>query len=172
MNVVGFLDMLAWFEGTDNWKQLGEPAGGSTSASWMTCWRPTAKPMACSCHDRGNRPVVDGLRSCRVLGGKGNLGGALLSRRKERTVTDANVDLLNGLVQRVNSLEESQAATTLQLAEEIKLHMTAQEEAHRLRLRVKLVKSATCHTTRLSGRQPHRHAVADIGLQAAPLMRE
>lgn len=44
-------------------------------------------------------------------------------------MTDANVDLLNGLVQRVNSLEESQAATTLQLAEEIKLHMTAQEEA-------------------------------------------
>ncbi|MET4680443.1 hypothetical protein [Stenotrophomonas rhizophila] len=68
--------------------------------------------------------------------------GALLSRRKERTETDANVDLLNGLVQRVKSLEESQAATTLQLAEEIKLRMTAQEEAHRLRLRVMSLESA------------------------------
>ena len=68
--------------------------------------------------------------------------GALLSRRKERTETDANVDLLNGLVQRVKSLEESQAATTLQLAEEIRLRMTAQEEAHRLRLRVMSLESA------------------------------
>lgn len=68
--------------------------------------------------------------------------GALLSRRKERTETDANVDLLNGLVQRVKSSEESQAATTLQLAEEIKLRMTAQEEAHRLRLRVMSLESA------------------------------
>jgi len=67
--------------------------------------------------------------------------GALLSRN-ERTETDANVDLLNGLVQRVKSLEESQAATTLQLAEEISLRMTAQEEAHRLRLRVMSLESA------------------------------
>jgi hypothetical protein len=85
--------------------------------------------------------MVDGGRCRRVLGGKGNVG-ALLSRRKERTETDANVDLLNGLVQRVKSLEESQAATTLQLAEEIKLRMTAQEEAHRLRLRVMSLESA------------------------------
>jgi len=49
---------------------------------------------------------------------------------------------LNGLVQRVKSLEESQAATTLQLAEEIKLRMTAQEDAHRLRLRVMTLESA------------------------------
>lgn len=85
--------------------------------------------------------MVDGRRSRRVLGRKGN-SGALLSRRKERTETDANVDLLNGLVQRVKSLEESQAATTLQLAEEIKLRMTAQEKAHRLRLRVMSLESA------------------------------
>ena len=38
---------------------------------------------------------------------------ALLARRKDRTETDANVDLLNGLIQRVKSLEESQAQTTL-----------------------------------------------------------
>ncbi|MGE8282819.1 MAG: hypothetical protein ACN6PX_03005 [Stenotrophomonas lactitubi] len=67
---------------------------------------------------------------------------ALLARRKDRTETDANVDLLNGLIQRVKSLEESQAATTLKLTEEIKLRMTAQEEAHRLRLRIMSLEAA------------------------------
>ena len=68
--------------------------------------------------------------------------GVVATRRKDRTETDANVDLLNGLVQRVKSLEESQAATTAQLTEGIKLRMTAQEEAHRLRLRVMSLESA------------------------------
>jgi len=68
--------------------------------------------------------------------------GVVATRRKDRTETDANVDLLNGLVQRVKFLEESQAATTTQLTEEIKLRMTAQEEAHRLRLRVMSLESA------------------------------
>ncbi|MGA6148529.1 hypothetical protein E5352_15255 [Stenotrophomonas maltophilia] len=68
--------------------------------------------------------------------------GSVLSRRKERTETDANVDLLNGLVQRVKSLEDSQAAITVQLAEEMSLRRAAQEEAHKLRLRVLTLESA------------------------------
>lgn len=62
--------------------------------------------------------------------------GVVASRRKERTETDANIDLLNGLVARVKSLEESQGAITAQLNQEIDLRRAAQEEAHRLRLRV------------------------------------
>lgn len=65
----------------------------------------------------------------------------LLARRKERTETDANVELLNGLVARVKSLEESQSAISLQLNEEITLRRAAQEEAHRLRLRVMTLES-------------------------------
>jgi len=68
--------------------------------------------------------------------------GSILSRRKERTETDANVDLLKGLVERVKSLEESQAAITVQLAEEMALRRSAQEEAHKLRLRVMTLESA------------------------------
>lgn len=67
--------------------------------------------------------------------------GALLARKKERTETDANVDLLNGLVSRVKSLEESQSATTAQLHEEVKLRMAAEEQAHRLRLRILTLES-------------------------------
>lgn len=68
--------------------------------------------------------------------------GSILSRRKERTETDANVDLLNGLVERVKSLEASQVATSNQLADEIRLRMAAQEESHRLRLRVMSLEDA------------------------------
>ncbi|KRA74255.1 hypothetical protein ASD78_12235 [Lysobacter sp. Root667] len=68
--------------------------------------------------------------------------GAVLSRKKERTETDANIDLLTGLVSRVKSLEEAQAAMTSQLHEEVRLRMTAEEEAHRLRLRVITLESA------------------------------
>lgn len=67
---------------------------------------------------------------------------ALLARRKERTETDANVDLVNGLATRVKSLEESQAAMTQKLTEEIQLRMAAQEQAHRLRLRVMSLEAA------------------------------
>ncbi|HCT26876.1 MAG TPA: hypothetical protein DIW85_11755 [Stenotrophomonas sp.] len=67
---------------------------------------------------------------------------ALLVRRKDRTETDANVDLLNGLVRRVDSLEDSLAATTQKLMEEIQLRMAAQEEAHRLRLRIMTLEAA------------------------------
>ena len=66
----------------------------------------------------------------------------LLSRRKERTETDANVDLLNGRVRRVDSLESTLTATTEKLMEEIKLRMAAQEEAHRLRLRIMSLEAA------------------------------
>lgn len=68
--------------------------------------------------------------------------GAVLSRKKERTETDANIDLLNGLVSRVKSLEESQAAMTTRLEQEIQLRMTAQEDAHKLRLRVMTLEAA------------------------------
>ncbi|EMB2829801.1 hypothetical protein [Stenotrophomonas maltophilia] len=68
--------------------------------------------------------------------------GAILARRKERTETDANVDLLNGLVERVKSLETSQAEVVKQYNEEVRLRMKAQEDAHRLRLRVISLESA------------------------------
>lgn len=67
--------------------------------------------------------------------------GAVLTRRKDRTETDANIDLLNGLVARVKSLEESHGAITAQLNDEITLRRAAQEEAHRLRLRVMTLES-------------------------------
>lgn len=66
----------------------------------------------------------------------------LLARRKERTETDANVQLLEGLVQRVRSLEESHARTTAKLEEEVRLRMQAQEEAHRLRMRILTLEAA------------------------------
>lgn len=66
---------------------------------------------------------------------------AILSRKKDRTETDANVDLLNGLVARVSSLESSQQDLERRLAEEMKLRMTSEEEAHRLRLRVMTLES-------------------------------
>lgn len=68
--------------------------------------------------------------------------GALLSRRKDRTETDANVALITGLTQRVAALEESQAHMSKQLMDEIDARMTAQEQAHKLRLRVLTLESA------------------------------
>ena len=68
--------------------------------------------------------------------------GALLSRRKERTETDANVDLLNGLVERVKTLETSLTDMSKRLEDEVRLRMQAQEEAHKLRLRVMTLESA------------------------------
>lgn len=68
--------------------------------------------------------------------------GAVVSRRKERTETDANVALVSGLTSRVEALEAAQQRMSGQLAEEMKLRMAAQEEAHRLRLRVLTLESA------------------------------
>ena len=62
--------------------------------------------------------------------------GAVLARKKDRTETDANVTLVGGLTERIERLELSQARVTAQLDEEIKQRQLAQEEAHRLRLRV------------------------------------
>ena len=68
--------------------------------------------------------------------------GAVLARKKDRTETDANVTLVGGLTERIERLEQSQARVIAQLDEEIKLRMAAQEEAHRLRLRVMTLESA------------------------------
>lgn len=68
--------------------------------------------------------------------------GAFRERKKNRTETDANIDLLTGLVERVKMLESSQSTLTTRLDEEIRLRMQAQEDAHRLRLRVLTLESA------------------------------
>ncbi|PZU17584.1 hypothetical protein [Stenotrophomonas pigmentata] len=62
--------------------------------------------------------------------------GVINSRKKERTETDANVTLVGGLTERIDRLEQSQVRMGTQLDEEIKLRREAQEEAHRLRMRV------------------------------------
>lgn len=67
---------------------------------------------------------------------------ALLARKKERTETDANVELLSGLVERVRSLEGSLADMSRKLDEEVAARMRAQEDAHRLRLRVLTLEAA------------------------------
>ena len=73
----------------------------------------------------------------------------LFSRRKERTETDANIELLNQLREgmasygeRIKLMEEAQSKMSLRLEEEIVLRMKAQEEAHRLRLRVATLEAA------------------------------
>ena len=74
--------------------------------------------------------------------------GAVLSRTKNRTETDANVELLEQLREgmrttgeRIRVLEESQAKISTRLEEEIRMRMKAQEEAHRMRLRVQTLES-------------------------------
>lgn len=71
------------------------------------------------------------------------------SRRKERTETDANVELLNqlrqqvaGMADRMQTMEASHDAFRARLEDEIKLRMQAQEESHRLRLRVQTLEAA------------------------------
>lgn len=74
--------------------------------------------------------------------------GALgwISGRGKRRVADAesgaNVELLQGLVTRVQSLETSLAGMSDKLDAEAGLRMQAQEEAHRLRLRVMTLETA------------------------------
>lgn len=68
--------------------------------------------------------------------------GAILARKKERTETDANVGLISGLSDRIQRLEAAQVEMTDRLEKEISLRMQAQEEAHRLRLRVMSLESA------------------------------
>lgn len=62
--------------------------------------------------------------------------GVISSRRKERTETDANVTLISGLTQRIETLEQAQIRINQQLEDEVRARMAAQEEAHVLRMRV------------------------------------
>nr|WP_255703325.1 hypothetical protein [Lysobacter sp. GX 14042] len=75
--------------------------------------------------------------------------GAVLSRKKNRTETDANVELLNSLRegldrqgQRIRAMEEAHLQIAQRLEDEIKARQAAQEEAFRLRLRVQVLESA------------------------------
>lgn len=75
--------------------------------------------------------------------------GALMARRKNRTETDANIELINSLresldrqARRIEAMEQSQTAIARRLDEEIKARQAAQEEAHKLRLRVMVLESA------------------------------
>jgi hypothetical protein len=74
--------------------------------------------------------------------------GAVLSRKKNRTETDANIELINSLREgldrqgkRIAAMEEAQNRIGSRLDEEIKLRMEAQEEAHRLKLRVQTLEA-------------------------------
>ena len=74
--------------------------------------------------------------------------GALKTRRKDRTETDANVELINQLrtgMDRMNTrmlaMEEVQDRLAHRLEEEIQARQAAQEEAHRLKLRVQTLES-------------------------------
>lgn len=75
--------------------------------------------------------------------------GALLSRTKNRTETDANVELLNSLREgldrqgvRIKAMEDAHTHVSTRLDAEIIARQAAQEEAHRLRLRVQVLESA------------------------------
>lgn len=81
--------------------------------------------------------------------------GAVLSRKKERTETDANVTLVAGLSERIQRLEQAQITMTAQLENEITLRMQAQEEAHRLRLRVMSLESAMRQIGAVIPPEPH-----------------
>lgn len=67
--------------------------------------------------------------------------GAVISRRKERTETDANINLVDGLSKRIDVLERYQTEISKRLEEEMRLRRLAEEEAHRLRLRVMSLES-------------------------------
>lgn len=72
----------------------------------------------------------------------------LLARRKNRTETDANVELINQLregMDRMNkrmlAMEEVQDRLAHRLEEEIQARQAAQEEAHRLKMRVQTLEA-------------------------------
>lgn len=62
--------------------------------------------------------------------------GAMLSRRKERTETDANVQLVEGLSKRVEALENRLTTQDQRLQQEVDMRLRAQEEASKLRMRI------------------------------------
>lgn len=74
--------------------------------------------------------------------------GAVLSRKKNRSETEANVELIDQLrtgMDRMNArllaMEEIQDRLSHRLEEEIHARQAAQEEAHRLKLRVQTLES-------------------------------
>lgn len=67
--------------------------------------------------------------------------GALLSRRKERTETDANVALVEGLAKRVETLENRLSTQDQRLQQEVDMRLRAQEEASVLRMRIRQLES-------------------------------
>lgn len=73
------------------------------------------------------------------------LGSFIMGRGKRQVgqaEDTANVELLQGLVARVQSLETSLANMGQKLDAEVAMRMQAQEDAHRLRLRVMTLESA------------------------------
>lgn len=76
------------------------------------------------------------------------LWAAIRERRVKRTETDANIELIEALRagldrqgQRISAMEAAHSRIATRLDEEIKLRMEAQEEAHRLKLRVQTLES-------------------------------
>lgn len=67
--------------------------------------------------------------------------GAILTRRKDKAETTANITLVAGLAERVSVLEKSQLAMEERLGAEVKARMDAQELAHKLKLRVSTLES-------------------------------
>lgn len=74
---------------------------------------------------------------------------ALRQRRKDRTETDANVELIDSLRvgldrqgQRIQAMEEAYDRIQARLDAEISARMAAQEKAHRLSMRVQQLEAA------------------------------
>lgn len=66
---------------------------------------------------------------------------ALLARKKDRTETDANVELIRGLSDRITALELRVIAQDDRIQREMDQRLRAQEEASALRQRVRLLES-------------------------------
>ena len=66
---------------------------------------------------------------------------AFLSRRKDRTETDANVELIKGLSERIGTLEQRVSLQDERLQAEMQMRLRAQEEASALRMRVRQLES-------------------------------
>jgi hypothetical protein len=67
--------------------------------------------------------------------------GAVLSRKKERTETDANISLIDGLARRIETLENRLSTQDVRLQQEVDLRLRAQEEASALRTRIRQLES-------------------------------
>lgn len=64
------------------------------------------------------------------------LWGAVINRKKEKTETEANVTLVKGLTERIESLEKSIGLLESRLTEEMRVRMDAQEENHKMKMRI------------------------------------